>query len=322
MDHLTTRARASHRGGDRLGPRPAVRRGDRPLVAGIAISHPERLIFRELGLTKLDVARYYDAVAAWMVPHLAGRPLTLLRCAEAVDPTADKGGCVMLRHAKAWGPQALRRVQIQELHKTGEYLVADTPAALVALAQMGVLEIHTWNADAARPYDHDRLVFDLDPGPAVAWRDVVTAAKRVRAALETLGLASWVKTTGGKGLHVVAPLSPTAGVEACVKFAASVAIGLVAEHPTTYTLAIAKAGRENKILLDVGRNGRANTAVAAYSLRARAGAPVSMPLAWDELSARTAPAKFNIQTAIARLRKVGDVWAGYWQTEESLPAPA
>jgi bifunctional non-homologous end joining protein LigD len=287
-------------------------------VAGIGISHPERLIYRDLGLTKLDVARYYDEVAEWMVPHLAGRPLTLLRCGEAVDPAADKGGCVMLRHAKAWGPPALRRVEIEELHKTGEYLVADTRAALVSLAQMGVLEVHTWNAAAERPYQHDRLVFDLDPGPAVAWRDVVAAAKRLRAALEAQGLASWVKTTGGKGLHVVAPLAAASGVDACMKFAAAIAIGLVAEHPDAYTIAVPKAGRENKILLDIGRNGRANTAVAAYSLRARAGAPVSTPLAWDELTEHLVPVQFNIETVRARLRREGDVWAGYWNAQAGV----
>jgi bifunctional non-homologous end joining protein LigD len=290
-------------------------------VAGVGISHPERVIYQDLGATKLDIARYYDQVAEWMVPHLAGRPLTLLRCGEAIDPAADKGGCVMLRHAKAWGPAALRRVQIQELHKTGEYLVADTPKALVSLAQMGVVELHTWNAEAERPYDHDRVVFDLDPGPAVAWREVVAAARRVRDALAELGLGSWVKTTGGKGLHVVAPLGPTATVDACLKLGVSIAIGLCAEHPDAYTIAIPRAGRENKILIDVGRNGRASTAVAAYSLRARPGAPVSTPLAWDELTARLAPGRFNIETVRARLRRLGDVWAGYWETRQRLPLP-
>ena len=309
MDPLTTRARASP--GD----------GDRPVVAGVDISYPTRVVYQDLDVSKLDVARYYDAVAEWMVPHLAGRPLTLLRCGEAVDPAADKGGCVLLRQADAWGAPPLRRVEIEALHKTGEYLVADTRAALVSLAQMGVVEVHTWNAAAERPYDHDRLVFDLDPGPAVAWREVVTAAKRVRAALTQLGLLSWVKTTGGNGLHVVAPLAPSAGVDACLKFAASVAIGLVAEHPTTYTLAIPKVRRENKILIDIGRNGRGSTMVAPYSLRARAGAPVSMPLAWGELTARLAPKRFTVRTARARLRKLGDVWAGYWKTREALPAP-
>jgi len=164
-------------------------------------------------------------------------------------------------------------------------------------------------------------VFYLDPGPAVAWREVVSAAKQVRAALQELGLGSWVKTTGGKGLHVVAPLAATASVDACLNLAVSIAIGLCAEHPDAYTMSIPKAGRENKILIDVGRNARANTAVAAYSLRARAGAPVSIPLAWDELTARLAPGRFNIETARARLRRVGDVWAGYWDTRQRLPLP-
>ena len=303
-------------------PRAPSRRRDRSIVAGVGISHPERVIYQDLGVTKLDIARYYDAVAEWMVPHLAGRPLTLLRCGEAVDPSADKGGCVLLRrHAKAWGAQALRRVQIEEQHQTGEHLVADTRKALVSLAQMGVLEVHTWNVAAESPTAHDRLVFDLDPGPAVAWRDVVTAARRVRAALEGLGLGSWVKTTGGKGLHVVAPLQTTAGVDACVKLGVSIAIALCAEHPDAYTLAIPKAGRENKILIDVGRNGRTSSTVAAYSLRARAGAPVSTPLHWDELTARLTPARFTVETVRARLRRVGDVWAGYWEARQRLALP-
>ena len=172
------------------------------VVGGIRISHPERVIYRDLGVSKLDVARYYDAVAEWMLPHVPGRPLTLLRCGRAIDPSADKGGCVMMRHGKAWGPSALRRVRIRELRKTGEYLVADTREALVALAQMGVLEIHTWNADADEPYLHDRVILDLDPGAAIKWNAVVGAAKLIRKMLTAVGLASWVKTTGGKGLHV------------------------------------------------------------------------------------------------------------------------
>jgi bifunctional non-homologous end joining protein LigD len=288
-------------------------------VAGVGITHPERVIYQDLGVTKLEVARYYDDVAEWMVPHLAGRPLTLLRCGEAIDPTADQGGCVMLRHAKVSGPPALRRVQIEEPPKPAQYLVADSRKALVSLAQMGVVEVHTWNSEAERPSDHDRVVFDLDPGPAITWPEVVDAAKRVRAALAELGLGSWVRTTGGKGLHVVAPLQPLATVDACLKLAASIAIGLCAEHPTAYTLATPRAGRENKILIDIGRNARANTAVAAYSLRARAGAPVSTPLAWDELTTRLAPARFNIETVRARLRRVGDVWAGYWEKRQRLP---
>src|SRR4051812_19190594 len=179
-----------------------------PVVRGIAISHPDRVIYTDLHLTKLDVARYYGEVAPAMVPHTAGRPLTLLRCGAALDYGADKGGCTMLRHGKAWGPPQLRRVTIRELRKTGEDLVAGTPEALVALAQMGIVEVHTWNARAETPYSHDRIVFDLDPGPRIAWPQVIAAAHLVRQLLTEHELRSWVKTTGGKGLHVVVPISP------------------------------------------------------------------------------------------------------------------
>jgi bifunctional non-homologous end joining protein LigD len=291
---------------------------ERVPVGGVSISHPRRLIYADLALTKLDVARYYDAVAEHMVPHVAGRPLTLLRCAQPIDDAVEKGGCMMLRHGKAWGPPAIRRVRIRELRKTGEYLVADSRTALVGLAQMGVVEVHTWNARAETPYEHDRIVVDLDPGPEVGWNDVVAAAKEVRQALRDLGLKSWVKTTGGKGLHVVLPIEPTA-VEACLSFARDLAAAFVDHAPSQFTTANAKAGRERKILIDIFRNNRTNTSVAAYSLRARAGAPVSVPIAWDELGPPLRPATFNIASVPDRLRRDGDPWSGYWTTRQRLP---
>ena len=286
-------------------------------VLGIAISHPERVIYADLGLTKLDVARYYGEVAEAMVPHVRDRPLTLLRCGGAIDYGADKGGCVMLRHGKAWGPPQLRRVKIRELRKTGEYLVADTAEALVALAQMGIVEVHTWNAGARTPYVHDRVVFDFDPGPEVGWREVVAAARLVRDMLADQKLRAFVKTTGGKGLHVVVPIAPAEGA-ACLAFSQAVAAALVGSDPRRFTTNVPKAGRERQILVDALRNGRANTAVAAFSLRARAGAPVSMPLDWDELTPRLDPARFNIRTAVARARG-GDPWADYWTCRQKLP---
>jgi bifunctional non-homologous end joining protein LigD len=292
---------------------------ERPLVAGIGISHPERIVYSDVGVTKLDVARYYDRVASWMVPHVMGRPLTLLRCARAVDPAEDKGGCVMMRHGRAWGPSALRRVSIRERTKTGEYLVADDGQGLVALAQMDVLEIHTWNARAEAPYSHDRIVVDLDPGPAVRWADVVAAAKLVRRMFDDLKLACWVKTTGGKGLHVVAPIAP-APVDECLAFARAIAGALVQHDPSRYTTTLAKAGRERQILVDALRNNRTNTSVAAYSLRARAGAPVSVPLDWDELTARLTPTDFDIRSVGLRLRDVGDPWRSYPSARQRLPA--
>jgi bifunctional non-homologous end joining protein LigD len=287
-------------------------------VRGIAISHPDRLIYTDLRLTKLDIARYYGEVAPAMVPHTAGRPLTLLRCGGPIDYRADKGGCTMLRHGKAWGPRQLRRVKIRELRKTGEYLVADTPEALVALAQMGIVEVHTWNARAETPYSHDRVVFDLDPGPEVAWPAVMAAARLVRQLLSEKKLRAWVKTTGGKGLHVVVPISPADGA-ACLAFAQSVAQALVESAPRRFTTSPAKLGRERQILVDVLRNGRANTAVAAYALRARRGATVSTPLDWDELTPRLDPGRFTLRTAVARSRQP-DPWATYWRARQKLPS--
>jgi bifunctional non-homologous end joining protein LigD len=285
----------------------------------VSISHPQRVIYPDVGLTKLDIARYYDAVAERMLPHLIGRPLTLLRCAGPIDASADKGGCVMMRHGKAWGPKEIRRVRIRELRKTGEYLVADTGGALVSLAQMGVVELHTWNSRAETPYEHDRVVIDLDPGPDVAWPDVVDATRRVRQMLADVKLVSWAKTTGGKGLHVVAPIDP-APVEACLAFARQVAAALVGDAPTRFTTANPKAGRQRQILIDVLRNNRTNTSVAAYSLRARAGAPVSYPIAWDDLTPRLRPASFTLATVLQRAGREQDPWSGYGAARQGLPA--
>src|SRR3954469_2626607 len=175
-----------------------------PTVAGIPISHPDRLIYPELGISKIQLARYYERIARWIVPHVAARPLTLVHC-----PAGIAAPCNFLKHAKAWGPSALRRVHIQEKTKLGEYLVADSIEAVVSLAQMGIVEIHTWNSTAEDVDRPNRLVWDLDPGPDIAWKQTVTAARLLRAVLQTLGLAAWIKTTGGRGLHVVVPITPS-----------------------------------------------------------------------------------------------------------------
>src|SRR4029453_8636533 len=169
-------------------------------VAGVRISHPDRLIYPDLGISKIQLAQYYERIAEWIVPHVAARPLTLVHC-----PAGIAAPCHYLKHAKAWGPNALRRVRIQEKTKVGEYLVADSIEAVVSLAQMGIVEIHTWNSPAADVDRPNRLVWDLDPGPLVSWKQVVKAAALVRDVLKTLNLRSWVKTTGGRGVHVVSP---------------------------------------------------------------------------------------------------------------------
>jgi bifunctional non-homologous end joining protein LigD len=286
----------------------------RPPVAGVGISHPDRLIYESPALTKLDIARYYESIEKWIVPHVAGRPLTLVRCPEGL-----KAGCFYMKHSPAWAHEALRRVRIQEKKKVGDYVIADDITAIVGLVQMGVLEIHTWNStleDLERP---DRLVIDLDPGDQVGWPEVIAAARSVRSALEALDLESWVKTTGGRGLHVVAPLRPHADWSECLAFARGLSEAIARAQPNRYTTEFAKAGRARKILIDYLRNNRTNTSIAAYATRARDGAPVSMPLRWEELRPSTEPRAFSVTTVPQRLaRLAGDPWKGYWSCRQRL----
>ena len=286
----------------------------RPVVEGVSISNPERVMWSEPRLTKLDLASYFAAVAGWMVPHVEGRPLTLVRCAQGVD-----GECEYLRHRRSWGPAPLRRVSIQEKTKVGEYLVADSAAALVALAQMDIVEVHTWNVRAGAVEQPDRIVIDLDPGPQVAWKEVAGAARLLRRALEALDLESWVKTTGGAGLHVVVPIQPERDWSECLTFARGLAGALARQRPDLFTDKVARAGREERIYLDYLRNNRTNTSVAALSPRARSGAPVSMPLRWEDLSARARPRQQTVVTAARALaRRRADPWEGYFRSRQRL----
>jgi bifunctional non-homologous end joining protein LigD len=308
------REKASLAAAARREGRTPTNRPDGSTVAGVSISHPDRVVYPEPRLTKLDVARYYESIAGWIVPHVAGRPLTLVRCPEGLA-----GECFFMKHSKVWAPPALRRVRVREKTKLGEYLIADDISGVVGLAQMGVLEIHTWNSvfeDVERP---NRLVFDLDPGEEVEWPAVVRAARMVRDALAALQLDSYVKTTGGRGLHVVVPLVPRADWSQCLEFSRALSERFEAAQPDLYTTAFGKAGRARKILIDYLRNNRTNTSIAAYSTRARAGAPVSVPLTWDELRASLKPESFTMLTIPRRLARLqGDPWRNYWKCRQKL----
>lgn len=285
-----------------------------PTVAGVHISHPDRLIYPDLEISKIDLARYYERIADWVVHHVASRPLTLVHC-----PSGVAGPCHYLKHARAWGPSALRRVRIQEKTKVGEYLVADSVEAVVSLAQMGIVEIHTWNSTADDIDRPNRIVWDLDPGPLVSWKQVVNAATVVRDVLKTLGLRSWVKTTGGRGVHVVVPLKPKRTVAECLEFSRTVSEAIEKTNPRAYTTTFAKAGRERQILIDYLRNNRTNTSVCAFSPRARPGATVSMPLDWDEL--KSAPERWTLLTAPRRLDRLRtDPWKDYWSAAQVISA--
>ena len=298
--------------GRRIAPRPASADVGPSTVAGVRISHPDRIIYPDLGISKIQLARYYEDIAAWIVPHVAGRPLTLVHC-----PAGLAAPCMYLKHAKTWGPSALRRVKIQEKTKVGEYLVADSIEAVVSLAQMGIVEIHTWNStmeDIERP---NRIVWDLDPGPAVTWKQVVAAARLVRSVLTTLRLTSWVKTTGGRGLHVVIPIKPAREVAECLEFSRGVSDAIARTDPQLYTTTFAKRGRERKVLIDYLRNNRTNTSICAYSPRARPGATVSMPLDWSDLNA--SPERWTLPTAAKRLKRFrNDPWTKYWACHQEI----
>jgi len=299
----------------------------RPTVAGIGISHPDRILFPGAKVSKLDLARYYEQVADWIVPHVVDRPLTLVRCPTGVRgnyPASTKSpDCFFMKHSKVWAPSSLRRVRIREKTKIGEYLIADTLAGVVGLVQMDVLEIHTWNSKCARVEQPDRIVIDLDPGQEVEWPAVVRAGRLVRELLSAMELDAFVKTTGGRGLHVVVPLVPKANWSECLEFARAFAAMVVRRTPALFTDQFAKVGRERKILIDYLRNNRTNTSIAAYSTRAKPDAPVSVPLAWTELSPAKPPDRFTVATVPQRLERLRtDPWKQYWKTRQQMPRGA
>jgi bifunctional non-homologous end joining protein LigD len=287
-------------------------------VAGVRLTNADRVVFDGPKVTKLDLARYYEKIADRILPCITGRPLTLVRGPEgASQPT------FYMKHSGVWAPPALRRVKIQEKTKVGEYLVVDDLPGLIALVQIGILEIHTWNSTADHLERPDRIVFDLDPDPAVAWSAVVDAARLIRERLEQLGLASFVKTTGGKGLHVIAPLRPGASWEESFEFSRGLSEQIERADPKHFTTVMPKAARKGKILIDFLRNKRGNTSVAPYSTRAKPAAPLSLPIIWEELTPALRPDQFtlaNIHARLARLKK--DPWAEYSKVKQRLTAAA
>ena len=286
-------------------------------VAGVTLTHPDRVLFRDQAITKLGLARYYEAVADWMVPHVADRPLSIVRC-----PEGERGACFYQKHAAPGVPKQVKRVRIRERGGgTASYLYVDDLPGVVALAQIGVLEIHPWGTRVERLERPDRLVLDLDPAPGLPWARVVEAAEEARALLKDLGLVSFVKTTGGKGLHVVVPLRPEAGWDALRSLGEGIGAEMTRRAPERYTINPLKAARRGRIFIDYLRNVRGATSVAAYSPRAKRGAPVSTPLAWSELSARTRPEAFTIETVpkrLATLRK--DPWADFFSVDQAITA--
>lgn len=294
---------------DGTSPRQKGHRASRrsvPARSRARLTNPDRVLYPDLGLTKEDLARYYEQIGEWILPHLRGRPLTLLRCPEGYQK------CFYQKHVNERVPQAIGRLEIEEDDGRATYMVADTLEAVLGLVQMGVLELHTWGATRERLDRPDRLTFDLDPDPSVSWTQVVEAARLMKTLLEELELTCFLKTTGGKGLHVVVPIQRTHDWDEVKSFAKSVADHMVATIPQRFTSNMTKRARKGKIFIDYLRNARGATAIAAYSPRAKPGAPVSVPIAWDELSTEMASDHFTVMNVPARLKQLRrDPWKGY-----------
>src|SRR5271170_2761486 len=291
---------------------PSTKAAEHP---AIRLTHPDKILDPESQLTKQQLADYYWAIAPHMLPHIAGRPLSLVRC-----PDGCSQPCFYQKHASKMLPKGVESVDVPD-KKTGKiepYITLSTPIALSELAQMGVLEVHPWgsrNDDLERP---DLITIDLDPDPAIAWETLAASAAEVRKQLKSLGLESFVKTTGGKGLHVVVPIQPGYEWPIVKQFAHAFALAMEKREPSLYLTKMNKAARAGRIFIDYLRNERGATAVAAYSPRARPGAAVSLPLAWSDLKAAERPVFHvaNYEEWKTRLKR--DPWKALLTTEQQL----
>lgn len=282
------------------------------IVEGVRLSSPDKILYPEQGITKGELADYYVAVAEWMRPHVARRPVTMVRC-----PAGREKKCFYQRHAGSGVPEQLRKVTVPGFEEP--YLYIDDLPGLIAMVQMGVLEIHPWAVTVERPDNPDRIVIDLDPGEGVAFARVGDAAREVRERLDSMGLVSFVKTTGGKGLHVVAPIDPVTPWPEAKAFAKGFADAMSADAPDRYLARISKAEREGRIFIDYLRNDPTSTAVGPYSPRSRPGAPVATPVEWDELDGLD-PAAFDVCSVPGRLASIKkDPWAEIGTIRQRLP---
>jgi bifunctional non-homologous end joining protein LigD len=281
-------------------------------IGAVILTHPNRVYWEDAGVTKQDLAEYYRGVWKWMRPHVAGRPISLLRC-----PEGAAGQCFFQKHAAAG-------IATDHLHlipeKDDKIISIDDLDGLLSLVQAGVLEVHTRGTTAGDLDNADRLVIDLDPGPGTGWKDIVAAARDVRARLDGLKLKSFLKTSGGKGLHVVLPIAPTPWDDAKA-FTQALAGAMAADDPDRYVATATKSKRNNRIFIDYLRNSHDATAIAPYSTRARAGAPVSVPIDWSELGTLKSASQYTVLNLLGRLkRQRKDPWAGIGRVKQKLPS--
>jgi bifunctional non-homologous end joining protein LigD len=282
-------------------------------IGGQRLSHPDRVLYPHDGITKQQLAEYFEAVGELAMPHYQDRPLSILRNTHGAQPFFQK-------HFLDKSGEGLRIVKIPNADKDPDFVVCDSPAGLLHLAQVGAVELHSWGAVMPKPTQADRLTFDLDPGASLGYPPIRDAALAIRKLMKDLALESWVKTTGGKGLHVVVPLTaPLPGWELAKEFTHAVSKFLERIAPTLFTSKTGERNRKNKIFVDYLRNGFGATAVAAYSPRWRPGVGVSTPVAWDEIDEDVRGTHFDIHNVPARVAKLrGDPWKAYWRCKQML----
>jgi len=300
------------------GPKSAGDDGPDLEHLGVRLTSPDKVLYKDTGLTKRDLAEYYLAVADYMLPHVAGRPLSLVRCPEGSDSE-----CFYQRHPTRGLSEHIHAVAVREKGKTVESLAIEDVKGLVALVQMGALEIHPWGSRIDDPEKPDRLILDLDPDTEIPFSRVVEAAHAMRGFLRDLGLESFVKTTGGKGLHLYVPIQRRHDWAEAKAFTKAIASAVSRAAPDEYTDNMAKTRRTGRIYVDYLRNDRGATAVAAWSTRSRPGATVSMPLDWSELTADLDPKRFAVATIGERLKVLkADPWQEMANIRQSITAKA
>ena len=273
----------------------------RPAKSGPKLTHPDKVLWPEEKLTKAGLAAYYETVADLALPHIAGRNLAIVRC-----PDGRTKACFFQKHAS---PKSKEHLQIQDL------------PGLIGLVQIGALEIHPWGATARDVLHPDRLIFDLDPGAGVPWKEVIATAIAIRDRLAKDGMTSFVRTSGGKGLHVVAPLTPRASWDDLRTYARGIADEFVRRSPERFIAIATKAKRTKRIFIDWQRNGDGATAIASYATRARPGAPVAAPLTWQELPRVRSGDAFRVKDMKRRIAK-GDPWEGFFSVRQTIPTAA
>jgi len=286
-------------------------------VGGIGISHPDRVVYPRDGITKLDLARYYDTIAEHMLPHLVGRPLSVVRVPDTID-----GQQFFQRHLPEHGGlNNVTEVAVPVKTRTEQYMMIEDTLGLLSLSQWGCIEFHPWGCHADNPLLPDKMIFDLDPDPDAPWQNVINGVAEVRDRMKEFGLESFLKTTGGKGLHVVVPIARTFSWPAIKAFTRAIAESMAYDSPDRFIANMSKEKRKGKIFVDYLRNDLTATAACAFSVRARPGATVSTPLDWSELKPSLDPKAFDIRTVPDRVAKQKrNPWANYFAVRQSLDA--